>query len=151
MPGFLAMLLGRRKEGIGAAVLFNASTPGAAVESICLQLAEKALEEYASEPEPWRPEDEPPPEIAELLGVWWEEGTPFVFWWEGGKLRARPQENDTERLISVFVREDDGDFRVAEGRERGERLRVVRGADGSIEKLYWATYPVMRRPTAFGS
>ena len=54
MPGFLAMLLGRRKEGVGAAVLTNASTPSAAVEKVCLDLAEKALELYEAEPEPWR-------------------------------------------------------------------------------------------------
>jgi hypothetical protein len=25
----------------------------------------------------------------------------------------------------------------------------VRAGDGSIEKLYWATYPVTRQPTVF--
>ncbi|HZO63294.1 MAG TPA: serine hydrolase domain-containing protein, partial [Gaiellaceae bacterium] len=90
MPGFLAMLLGRRAEGIGAAVVTNASTPPAAVEEIAGELADRALELYPPDPEPWRPEDDPPPEVAELLGQWWTEGTPFVFWWEGGKLRARP-------------------------------------------------------------
>ena len=146
MPGFLAMLLGRRKEGVGAAVLTNASTPSAAVEEVCLDLAEKALELYEAEPEPWRPEQEPPPEIAELLGMWWEEGTPFVFWWEQGRLHARPEESDLPRHVSIFEADGDDRFRVAEGRERGELLRVVRAADGSIEKLYWATYPVTRAP-----
>jgi CubicO group peptidase (beta-lactamase class C family) len=151
MPGFLAMLLGRRREGIGAAVLFNASTPSKAVESIALELAEKALELYEAEPEPWRPEEAPPPEVAELLGVWWEEGTPFEFWWEGGRLRARPQGTDLPRLVSIFAPDGADAFRVAEGRERGERLLVVRRDDGSIEKLYWATYPVTREPETFGS
>jgi CubicO group peptidase (beta-lactamase class C family) len=150
MPGFLAMLLGRRKEGVGAAVLTNASTPGVAVETVCLELAEKALELYPVETDPWQPEADPPPEVAELLGVWWTEGTPFVFWWEGGRLRARPAENDKPRLVSVFEPDGPGRFRVAEGRERGEVLRVVRDEDGAIEKLYWATYPVTRAPAAFG-
>lgn len=151
MPGFLAMLLGRRKEGIGAAVLTNASTPGAVVEKVCLELAEKALELHEAIPEPWLAEAAPPPEIAELLGTWWEEGTPFVFWWEGGSLRARPEESEIERHVSVFAADGPDRFRVAEGRERGELLRIVRAGDGSIEKLYWATYPVTRQPTAFGS
>jgi CubicO group peptidase (beta-lactamase class C family) len=150
MPGFLAMLLGRRREGIGVAVLFNASTPSTAVEALAVQLAEKALELYEAEPETWRPEPAPPPDIAELLGVWWEEGTPFEFWWEGGRLRARPQGHDLPRLVSIFEPDGDDAFRVAEGRERGERLLVVRRDDGSIEKLYWATYPVTREPTTFG-
>ncbi len=150
MPGFLAMLLGRRKERTGAAVLTNASTPGMAVETICVELAEKALELHPEEQEPWRPEARPPAEIAELLGIWWAEGTPFVFWWEGGRLRARPTENDKPRAVSVFEADGRDRFRVSEGRERGELLRVVRGDHGGIEKLYWATYPVTREPTTFG-
>ena len=149
MPGFLAMLLGRRAEGIGAAVTTNASTPAVAVETIALELAEKALELYPAEPEPWTPETDPPAEVAELLGTWWTEGNPFVFWWEGGRLRARPAESDRPRHVSVFAGEGADRFRVAEGRERGELLRVVRAADGSIEKLYWATYPVTRAPSTF--
>ena len=40
-------------------------------------------------------------------------------------------------------------FRSVEGRERGELLRVVRDADGVVEKLYFATDPVRREPSAF--
>jgi CubicO group peptidase (beta-lactamase class C family) len=149
MPGFLAMLLGRRPEGIGAALVTNASTPAAAVEEITAELAEKALEVYAAEEEPWRPEAEPPTEVAELLGIWWTEGTPFVFWWEGGRLRARPTESQKPRAVSVFEADGPDRFRVAEGRERGELLRVVRDSAGGIAKLYWATYPVTREPSTF--
>jgi CubicO group peptidase (beta-lactamase class C family) len=149
MPGFLAMLLGRRAEGIGAALATNASTPSVAVEEITAELAERALELYAPEQEPWRPESEPPPEVAELLGIWWTEGVPFVFWWEGGRLRARPTESDKPRALSVFEAAGPDVFRVSEGRERGELLRVIRDGDGTIAKLYWATYPVTREPSTF--
>jgi CubicO group peptidase (beta-lactamase class C family) len=149
MPGFLAMLLGRREEGIGAALVTNASTPARAVEEITGELAEKALELFPTESKEWRAEAEPPPEVAELLGIWWTEGVPFVFWWEDGKLRARPSEVDKPRVVSVFAPEGPDRFRVAEGRERGEVLRVVRDGDGGIEKLYWATYPVTREPSTF--
>ncbi len=149
MPGFLAMLLGRRSEGIGAAVVTNASTPGAAVETICLGLVEKALELLPPEPAAWRPEPEPPAEVAELLGTWWTEGTPFVFWWEGEKLRARPADSEEPRLVSVFEPAGPDRYRVAEGRERGELLRVVRDGEGGVAKLYWATYPVTRAPQPF--
>ena len=45
----------------------------------------------------------------------------------------------------MFEPEGPDRFRVAEGRERGELLRVVRDADGrGSTKLYWATYPVTR-------
>jgi CubicO group peptidase (beta-lactamase class C family) len=149
MPGFLAMLLGRRQEGVGAALVTNASTPAAAVEEITAELAEQALELYPADEELWRAEAAPPPEIEELLGVWWAEGTPFTFWWEAGALHARPSESDKPRAVSVFAAEGAGRFRVAEGPERGELLRAVRGADGSIAKLYWATYPVTRTPETF--
>jgi CubicO group peptidase (beta-lactamase class C family) len=149
MPGFLAMLLGRRSEGIGAALVTNASTPAAAVEEITADLVEKALELNEAEQDAWLPEAEPPPEVAELLGIWWTEGVPFVFWWEGGRLRARPTDNDKPRAVSVFEADGPDSFRVAEGRERGELLRVVRDPEGRIEKLYWATYPVTREPSTF--
>jgi CubicO group peptidase (beta-lactamase class C family) len=149
MPGFLAMLLGRRAEKIGAALVTNASTPSVAVEEIASGLAEKALELYEPEQDEWRAEADPPPEVAELLGIWWTEGVPFVFWWEGGRLHARPTESDKPRLVAVFEADGPDAFRVAEGRERGELLRVVRDEAGSIEKLYWATYPVTREPSTF--
>lgn len=151
MPGFLAMLLGRKREGIGAAVLTNGSTPAAAVETICLELAEQALDINPAEAEAWQPEAEPPAEVQEVLGIWWTEGVPFVFWWEGGSLRARPTESEKPRHVSVFEADGPDRFRVAAGRERGELLRVVRGETGGIEKLYWATYPVTRAPSTFAS
>jgi CubicO group peptidase (beta-lactamase class C family) len=151
MPGFLAMLLGRRREGVGAALVTNASTPATAVEEITAELAECALELFPAEQMLWRAESAPPPEIEELLGVWWTEGTPFVFWWEDGRLRARPAESDATRAVSVFEPAGPDEFRVAEGRERGELMRVVRDADGSgaVTKLYWATYPLTRAPSTF--
>jgi CubicO group peptidase (beta-lactamase class C family) len=149
MPGFLAMLLGRRRERVGAAVVTNATTPAAAVETICLRLAEEALELWPRPSEPWQPEEAPPPEIAELLGFWWSEGAPFAFWWEGGRLRARPLENEKPRALSIFEPEGPDRFRVAEGRERGELLRVIRDPHGAVLKLYWATYPLTRAPRPF--
>jgi hypothetical protein len=150
MPGFLAMLLGCRREGIGAAVVTNASTPSVAVETICLELVERALELWPAPADEWQPEAEPPPDVTELLGTWWTEGIPFVFWWEGARLRARPQGDERPRVVSVFAPDGPDRFRVVEGRERGELLRVVRGDDGRPAKLYWATYPVTRDPNVSG-
>jgi CubicO group peptidase (beta-lactamase class C family) len=151
MPGFLAMLVGRRREGVGAALVTNASTPATAVEEITVELAERSLELFPGEEHPWRGETAPPTEVEELLGIWWTEGTQFVFWWENGKLHARPTESEQPRAVSVFEPAGPGEFRVAEGRERGELLRVVRDPDGggAVTKLYWATYPVTREPSTF--
>ena len=49
--------------------------------------------------------------------------------------------------------EPDGEdrFRTVSGDERGELLRALRGEDGEVEKLYWATYPFTRTPQTFGA
>jgi hypothetical protein len=44
-------------------------------------------------------------------------------------------------------RQNDG----ALGREEGEELRAVRAADGTVRRLYWATYPFTRVPEVFGT
>jgi hypothetical protein len=36
------------------------------------------------------------------------------------------------------------------GRERGELLRLVRDADGTVTRMYWATYPLTRTPEVAG-
>jgi len=48
-----------------------------------------------------------------------------------------------------FGRESATTLRAVEGRERGEVLELVRADDGSLEKLYFATYAVTRAPKAF--
>jgi hypothetical protein len=148
MPGHLAGLVVNRKTGIGAAVLTN-SGAGPAPERLALELAVAGIEALPQSTEAWRPGEEPPDEIEPLLGRWWTEGHELVFSWRGGRLESRLVDGAPGRDVSRFEPEGDDTFRVVEGRERGELLRVVRDAAGSIEKLYFATYPVKRDPTAF--
>ncbi|HST25169.1 MAG TPA: serine hydrolase domain-containing protein [Gaiellaceae bacterium] len=150
MPGFLASLICSRDEDVQCAVLTNSSTGSGEVVELALGLAEKAIEQHPREPEVWRGQDEPPPEIAELLGSWWTEGEQVVFGWRDGKLEAQLPNASARVKPSVFEREGDDLFRVATGRERGERLEVVREAAGAVVKLYWATYPLTREPEVFG-
>jgi len=150
MPGYLAMLAAKRSERIAAAVLTNASTPAAAVERLALDLVERALVLLPAEPVAWRPESPPQPELADVLGTWWSEGSEFVLWWEGGELRARPAALGGPRSESRFERIGEDRYRVRDGRERGEILRVVRDGTGTPTKLYWATYPFTRTPSVFG-
>jgi CubicO group peptidase (beta-lactamase class C family) len=148
-PGFLSILTYSRRDRVGAVVLTNAGNwPN--LSPTGLGLAEAALEELAPELEPWRPEAAPPAEIAPLLGRWWSEGDETIFSWRGGKLEARLADAPAEREPSVFEPEGDDRFRVVSGRERGERLRVVRDENGDVVKLYWATYPFTRTPEVFG-
>jgi hypothetical protein len=115
-----------------------------------LQLAETAIEALPEEPKEWRPQAGPPPELESALGRWWSEGTEFVFSWNDGKLEARVAALPKERPPSVFEPAGDDVFRTVSGREQGEQLRLVRGDDGSVTKLYWATYPFTRQQQIFG-
>lgn len=150
MPGHLAGLLFRRQERVGAVALTNTSAAADPIE-LALRLAEKALELAPPEPVEWRPGPGAPPEVAELLGRWWSEGSEFVFEWRDGRLQARHMSVPEYRQLSVFERDGADRYRVASGRERGELLRVERDEEGGVVKLYWATYPFTRAPTTFGS
>jgi CubicO group peptidase (beta-lactamase class C family) len=150
MPGFLASLVCSREEDVQACVLTNASTPAVAVTGLALRLAERAVELQPREPALWRGEEQPPAEVGELLGVWWSEGQQVVFAWREGRLEARLVDAPARIKPSVFESEGPGRFRVVSGRERGERLEVVRDDSGGVVKLYWATYPFTRKAELFG-
>ena len=148
MPGHLAGLVVNRKTGIGAAALTNTSA-GGKPEALALELAGAAIAALPQEPERWQPGEEPPPELAELLGPWWSEGHELVFSWRGGRLQARLVDGVPGRDTSYFEQVDVDRWRSVEGRERGELLRAVRNGSGEIEKLYFATYPLTREPSTF--
>jgi hypothetical protein len=133
MAGFLAGLFVNRQSATGAAVLTNAGTRADPRET-ALALAALTLELWPPAIEPWRPEAEPPQEVAAILGRWWSEGNEFVFSWRDGKLTATVPGAPPRVRPSVFEPLADGGYRVVSGRERGERLRVEGG------RLVWAGY-----------
>jgi CubicO group peptidase (beta-lactamase class C family) len=148
MPGFLASLCVYRSERTGAAVLLNTSA-GAEPTTLALDLAEAALEELPRAPEPWRPDAGAPEDVEPMLGRWWSEGSELVLTWRDGRLRLQALSYPEGRDMSVLLRESDDTWRIVEGRELGELLRVVRGDDGTPVKLYVATYPLTRAPASF--
>ena len=148
-PGFVSILAWSPKEKAGAVALTNASS-WPALADVGLALAEKAADELGARREAWRPGDAPPEEVAPLLGPWWSEASEFVFSWRDGKLQAELAGVPTVLPPAVFEPEGPDLWRTISGRERGERLRVVRDDDGEIVKLYWATYPFTRVPEPFG-
>jgi CubicO group peptidase (beta-lactamase class C family) len=148
MPGFLAAVVVHRPERTGAAVLCN-TTAGAGPEKLALDLAETALEEIARAPERWSPDGGAPDDVVALLGRWWSEGSELVLSWKGERLRLELVDGPPGRSVSWLRREDDDRWRIVEGRELGEVLRAVRDEQGVPVKLYVATYPLTRAPTAF--
>jgi CubicO group peptidase (beta-lactamase class C family) len=141
MAGHLAGVFIDRKTQTGAAALTNSGTRGD-MDMFAIGLAAKAKELWREPVETWRPEQEPPAEVRAILGRWWSEGNEFVFWWEGGALRAKVVGTATGRGETTFGR--DGDAWVAcAGRERGERLRI----DGG--QLIWSGYAFTRAQEPF--
>lgn len=148
MPGHISGVFTHRESGTGGVVLMNNSN-SPAPDAFAITLAEKALDLEPPEPEPWRPGTHIPEDLRELVGIWFSEGSRFVFWIEQGELRAKLDKPEA-KLVSRFVRVGDDLYRDVSGRERGELLRITRSEDGTIAKLNWATYLFTRDPRAFG-
>jgi CubicO group peptidase (beta-lactamase class C family) len=149
MPGFLASLMVCRQERIGAAVLVNSGAQ-VPIEKIALDLAELACAALPPDPESWSPDGGAPEELRPLLGRWWTEGHEMIVRIRRGRLEAELVGGPPGRSVSVFERESPDRWRCVEGREQGELLRVERLADGSVEKLSFATYPLTRSQQTFG-
>ena len=148
MPGFLAGLAVERGERVGAAVLTNSSA-GPDPEALAVDLACLALDANGGDREHWRPDGGAPAELEPLLGRWWSEGRELVFSYRGGRLQARLVGGPEGRDTSWFEPDGDDRWRVREGRELGELLRVVRDEQGVPTKLYLATYPLTRDAAIF--
>lgn len=148
MPGHLAGLVVNRATKIGAAVLTNTGA-GAAPAKLALDLASAAVAALPAAADPWQPAEPAPAEIEPLLGPWWSEGDQIVFSWRKGRLEAKVLDGIPGRDTSYFEPAGEDRFRIVEGRERGELLRVVRDGAGAVEKLYFATYPLRREPSTF--
>jgi CubicO group peptidase (beta-lactamase class C family) len=148
MPGHLAGLVVNRESGIGAAVLTNTGA-GASPEKLALDLAVAAIEALPPAVDAWAPGEEPPGGVVPLLGRWWTEGHELVLSWRGGRLEAKLVGGAPGRDTSFFAPDGDDRYRCVEGRERGELLKVVRGAGGEIDKLSFATYALRREPSTF--
>ena len=79
-----------------------------------------------------------------------DEGNELVLSYRNGRFQAELIGGPIGRSVSWFAQEGADRFRVVEGRERGEQLRVVRDDRGAVVKLYIATYPATREPQTFG-
>jgi CubicO group peptidase (beta-lactamase class C family) len=163
MPGFLAGMVVHRDSGLGVVVLTNtgrAADPG----GLALQLADAVLDEVPDPVDPWSPGAPVPADVDGLLGTWWSEGTQYALSWragddalvdgpEGGHVELAAVAAPPGKPPSVLRSEPDrgtDHWRVVSGREQGELLRAVRREDGTVERLYWATYPMTREHRAFG-
>jgi CubicO group peptidase (beta-lactamase class C family) len=136
-----------RREKVGTVLLTNTENPSMRFDAVAF--TDKAVEALPAEDEPWQPGEPVPEELEGVLGIWWGEGVDWWFEWRAGSLEARRPGRDTG-VRTLFERESEDVYRTISGREHGELLRIVRDADGTPVKLYWATYPFTRQPQKIG-
>ncbi len=149
MPGHITGLFTHRQSGTSGLALMN-STSAPDPAALAVDLANHVLDHDPAEPEPWRPGTGVPAELAGVIGRWYSEGAPFVFSVREGKLEAKAAGAPEHKPASVFENVGEDLYRTVSGRETGELLRITRGPDGEAVKMNWATYPVTRKPLAFG-
>jgi hypothetical protein len=149
MPGYLANVIVDRTDGVGAAVLVNGGS--VSPSELALSLVDKTRERFAVEAMAWEPGTPPPDELVGALGRWWSEGAEFVFRWHDERLEARWTEAPDWQPWTRFEHLDADRFRTVSGRERGELLRLVRDDEGTVTRMYWATYPFTREPEVTGA
>jgi CubicO group peptidase (beta-lactamase class C family) len=144
MPGFIARLYFSPKEKVVVSALTNESE--GALGELGLALVRTTIEEWPVAPEPWQIGEPPPDEAAPLLGIWFMEASRLVFRWREGKLEARFDGMLDWEPSAAFERVSDDRWRTVSGPEQGEALRIQRAADGAVERMVWAGYPVTREP-----
>jgi hypothetical protein len=153
MPGFLSSVMAYEKDGehAGVVVLANSSA-GVDVEGLAADLLTTVLDAAVDE-QLWRPSDPPPEVVDGLLGRWWSEGSEYVFSWRQGRLEACAAVADAlrPRRPAVFRQVAPDLWATVSGREEGEELHAVRAPDGTVSRLYWATYPFTRIPEVLGT
>jgi CubicO group peptidase (beta-lactamase class C family) len=148
MPGFIATLAFSATEKVAVVALTNESE--ADLTELGSALVGATVDEWPVAPETWRIGEPPPDDVVPLLGIWFMEAARVVFRWREGKLEARFDGMPDWRPPSIYERESDDRWRTVSGPEHGEALRIVRAADGSVERMVWAGYPVTREPGPFG-
>lgn len=147
MPGFLAGCYAYRSETerIGAVVLTNTGRVADA-DGLAMDLLGAVLDAEPRQAPAWTP-GEVPGDVRPLLGPWWGEGSENLLEWREGGLTAIGR-GGAEWRRTRLERDGDG-WRAVAGRERGERMRVVHGADGAPERLVFAGYAWTRDPRTF--
>ncbi|MFF3153378.1 serine hydrolase domain-containing protein [Streptomyces sp. NPDC057910] len=144
LPGFVATLWVSVADGVAAVVLANV-TSGLRVGALAADLVRIVAEAEPRFPEPWRPLPEVDEELLALTGPWYW-GTQAV----GLRLTA-------DRGVALaplrgagraarFKAATDGTWIGLDGYYRGETLRVVRRADGSVSHLDLGSFVFTREP-----
>lgn len=144
MPGFLAGVWADPAERTGAVVLCN-TTNGPAVGAVVADLIDILAWHEPSVPEEWLPLPDADAALVELAGPWYWGPTPFALRLGGGRWLDLTPLTGTGRR-SRFRPAGEDRWIGLDGYYSGERLRIVRRADGSIDHLDLNTFVFTRTP-----
>jgi hypothetical protein len=142
VPGYLAFVAVDVERRTGSVELANATTGAVFSGHELLEILERHEPHV---PPAWEAVDQVPDELLDVVGVWhWGPSVPYVLRVDGrNDLELSPV--GAAGRGSRFVNRD-GQWIGTGGYWRGERLRVVRAADGSVSHLDLATFVFTRRP-----
>ncbi len=142
VPGFLAFIGVDVERGVGFVELANA-TSGAVFSGIDLLEILQRHEPFVAPP--WRPADDVPSELLDAVGIWHWGTSPYLLRVCGSDVLELSAVSGPGRG-SRFLRSEDGDWVGTGNYWRGETLRVLRHADGSVSHLDLATFVLTRTP-----
>jgi D-alanyl-D-alanine carboxypeptidase len=148
MPGFVSALWVCQAEGLGAIVLSNATM---AVNSggVAADLLGIVADREPRLPERWKPLAEVDQELLALTGLWyWGPSAVLVRLLPDRGLEIAPQGSGRG---ARFRAEADGTWTGLEGYYTGEKLRLARGADGTVDHIDVGTFIFTRIPYEPGS
>jgi len=145
MPGFGAGLAVSRSDGVTAAFLAN-RWQGVAGSAVARELALLTLGRLprASAPTPVWQSAPAPPEVAELVGMWFFRGAPLIAFARDGALHLRLPEQVGPTAGERYAAVETDVFRGEEGDDRGEFVFVRRDEAGVPVVLEVAGWPLTR-------
>jgi CubicO group peptidase (beta-lactamase class C family) len=144
MPGFLATLCVSPADGVGGIALANA-TSGPDIGAIAMDLARIVADSEPRLPARWKPLPGVDQALLALTGLWYWGPRPYVLRLLADRaVELAPASGSGRR--SRFRAEPDGTWTGLGGYYLGEKFRVVRGADGSVDHLDLGTFVFTREP-----
>ena len=144
MPGFLATLCVSAADGVGAITLANA-TSGPDISGIALDLVQLVTDHEPCLPDRWQPQPEIDQALLALTGPWYWGPRAYVLRLIADRgLELGPATG--RGRASQFRAQSDGTWTGLDGYYAGETLRMVRGADGTVDHLDLGSFVFTREP-----
>ena len=144
MPGFLAALCVSPDDGLAGITLANA-TAGPDIAGIALDLVTIVAEREPRLPARWQPLPAADPSLLELTGLWYWGPRGYVLRLLADRALELGPAGGQGRA-SRFRAETDGTWTGLDGYYTGEVLRLVRGADGTVDHLDLGSFVFTRAP-----